>query len=236
MAAVLACGPGAVLSHAPAGQLQGFVDSRERHAIHISVPPGRTPRPRGLIVHRPRALESQDTRQHLGIPCTTVTRTVWDMAATSPPRALRRAFERADGRGWLDRRRLTTLLASSPTHKGAGRIRQLLASGPLPLTEVRSWLEELLMLICSEHSLPIPATNVPVHGYEVDFYWPAAAFVVEADGSDHLDPDQRDSDNERDFALGRAGILVRRYSYKAMGKERKVAEEVLSILTARLSP
>jgi hypothetical protein len=158
------------------------------------------------------------------------------MAAISPPRALRRAFERADGRGGLDRRRLTTLLAASPSRKGAHLIRELLASRPLPLTEVRSWLEELAVLICNEHNLPLPAINVPVLGYEVDLYWRDAAFVVEADGADHLDPDQRDSDNERDFVLGRAGILVRRYSYKAMGREREVAKEVLSILTARLSP
>ena len=70
-------------------------------------------------------------------------------------------------------------------------------------------------------------------GYEVDFLWPAARFVVEADGSDHLDPLQRDRDNTRDITLARAGYLVRRYSSLAMADEAAVVAEVLGILRER---
>ena len=113
-------------------------------------------------------------------------------------------------------------------------IRTLLAESPLPLSETRSWLEELLVFTCREHSLPLPAISVPLLGHEVDFLWPDARLVVEADGSDHLDPGQRDSDNDRDIALGRAGYLVRRYSYLAMGRAESVADEVRAILAERL--
>ena len=70
-------------------------------------------------------------------------------------------------------------------------------------------------------------------GYEVDFLWPAARFVVEADGGDHLNPVQRDRDNAKDIALGRTGHLVRRYSSHAMSDRSAVAAEVLSILRQR---
>ena len=235
MAAVLACGEKAALSHGPAGQLGGFIDRRQRFALHVSVPAGSSPDPRGIVVHRPRSLERVDLTTRIGIPTTTPTRTIWDLATTSAPQPLRRAFERAEGTGRLDRARLAALLSASPSRKGAALIRQLLAERPLPLAEVRSWLEELLVLVCSEHRLPLPAIDVPLFGYTVDFLWPAARFVVEADGSDHLDPTQRDKDNERDFVLGKAGYLVRRYSYRAMGRERQVAGEVRGILAERLA-
>ena len=77
---------------------------------------------------------------------------------------------------------------------------------------------------------------MPLLGYEVDFLWPDARFVVEADGSDHLDPRRRDRDNDRDIALGRAGYLVRRYSYLAMTRAEEVAGEVRGILEERLGP
>ena len=234
MAAVLACPSGSALSHGPAGQLAGFVDRRERFALHVSVPARSHAKPRGIVVHRPRSLLPEDLSARLGIPTTTPTRTVWDLATTFPPQPFRRAFERADGTGMLDRPRLTALLGAAPSRKGAALIAGLLAERPLPLSEVRSWLEELLVLICAEHRLPLPAINVPLLGYDVDFLWLAARFVVEADGGDHLDPSQRDKDNERDFVLGKAGYLVRRYSYRAMGREREVAGEVRGILAERM--
>jgi len=233
LAAVLACGEGACLSHGPAGQLQGFVDRRERLALHVSLT-GNTDRSiRGVVTHRPRNLDAGDTLTRRGIPVTDPTRTVWDLASIWTPTAVGRALARAERCG-LSRRRMAELLSASPNRRGAGVIRKLLAETPLPLAETRSWLEELLVFTCREHSLPLPAINVPLRGYEVDFLWPVARFVVEADGSDHLVPAQRDRDNERDVALARAGYLVRRYSYPAMLRRRDVAAEVLAILRERI--
>ena len=169
------------------------------------------------------------------IAATTATRTVWDLATVFTALQTRRAFEQAEKLHLLQRPRLAQLLEASPSRKGAGTIRKLLAERPLPLAETRSWLEELLMRICRDHGLPVPAVSVPLLGYEVDFLWPAAKFVVEADGGDHLDRAQRDEDNSRDIAFGRAGYLVRRYSSGAMADEDAVAAEVLEILAERLS-
>ncbi len=233
LAAVLACGGGAVLSHGPAGQLQLIVPRRERFALHVSAPNGGTVS--GIVTHRPRNLEPCDTMHRLNIPVTNPTRTVWDLATVLSPLQTRRAFEQAEKLRLLHRARLTELLEASPSRRGSGVIRELLADRPLPLEEARSRLEELLLTTCRDHGLPLPAINVPLLGYEVDFLWPDARFVVEADGADHLVPGRRDRDNERDIALARAGYLVRRYSSRAMGRGRDVATEVRAILAERLS-
>jgi hypothetical protein len=175
-----------------------------------------------------------DTTRRVQIPTTTATRTIYDLASTLPLSPTRRAFEKAERLNLLNRPRLHQLVEASPTHRGNATLKQLLAARLLPLTETRSWLEDLLLFICAEHSLPRPATGVPLLGYEVDFLWPAARFVIEADGGDHLDPTQRDRDNTRDIVLARAGYLVRRYSSRAMGDEAGVAAEVPAILRERL--
>lgn len=234
MAATLACGDGSALSHAPAGQLQYFIDRKEHHGLHISLPSRFHAAVAGVTTHRPRRLEPVDIKIRQGIPVTTPTRTVWDLASIWPPERARRIFERVDGRGNLDRSRMRKLHARSPSRRGAGLIAELLGNPPLPLHLVRSWLEELLFHVCSEHGLPLPEPSTDLLGYEVDFLWTDAKFIVEADGGHHYEDSQRDSDNDRDFVHGRAGFLTRRYSYKAMGRERLVAEEVRSTLVDRL--
>ena len=217
----------------PRGSSPASSTADERVALHVSVNDRRRSQdPR----HRrppPSTLDPTDTTRFRGIPSTTATRTVWDIASTSPPSPTRRAFRQAEKLKLLNRPRLTQLLEASPSRKGAATIRDLLTTRTLPLAETRSWLEDLLVTTCADNDLPIPAVNVPLLGYEVDFLWPAARFVVEADGADHLDPLQRDSDNSRDITLGRAGYLVRRYSSLAMADEAAVVAEVLAILRER---
>ncbi|MCL4287532.1 MAG: DUF559 domain-containing protein [Thermoleophilia bacterium] len=75
---------------------------------------------------------------------------------------------------------------------------------------------------------------MPLLDYEVDLYWPAARFVVEADGGRHVG-EQRDRDNQRDVVLARAGILVRRYSWEALQHREAVAREIGEILVERLA-
>jgi hypothetical protein len=233
LAAVRACGPGAVLSHGTAAQLHWLIDRELRVGIHVSVPGRRAHRVRGVIVHRPTNLSEGDIDCRYGIPVTSQTRTVWDVASTLSPKLAKRAFERARSRDRLDERRLRSLLESDPRHKGARRLRELLGSAFVPLSEVRSWLEDLLANVCSEHGLPMPLVNCPFGDYEIDFYWPAARFAVEADGGDHVG-EQRDKDNARDLATGRAGVLTRRYSSRDMTREDEVAAEVAEVLGERL--
>jgi very-short-patch-repair endonuclease len=233
LSAVLACGPTAALSHGPAGQLLGIVPRRERFALHVSVIDGADRGPSGIVCHRPRCLERRDVITRKRIPVTTVTRTVWDLATVLSPLRTRRAFEQAERLG-LNRERLRSLLEASPSRKGAGVIRGLLGERALPLAATRSRLEEIVLELCCDHGLPLPAVNVPLLDYEVDFLWPGARLVVEADGGYHLGRRQRDRDNARDIALARAGYLVRRYSWAALGDGAAVASEIAAILGERL--
>lgn len=232
LAAVRACGPGAVLSHISAAQLHWLADRDAKRAIHVSVPGRRRRRVPGVIVHRPVDLPARDVDERYGIPVTSQTRTVWDVASSIPPKAAKRAFERARSHDRLDIPRMHELLAADPRHRGVGRTRELLAGSTLPLSVVRSWLEDLIVNVCSEHALPMPEVNASFLGYEVDFLWAEERFAIEADGGDHVG-EQRDKDNARDLATGRAGILTRRYSSRDMRREEAVAAEVAEVLSER---
>lgn len=233
--AVFAGGPGAALSHGPGGQLLGIVGPRERFALHVTVAGRFRRRPAGIVIHRPRNIDPCDFTRRRGIAVTTPTRTVWDLAAVQSPGRTRDTFRQAEKLRLLDRGRLAALLAATPNRKGAGTIRELLGAQRLPLDRTRTWLEDQFVLLCEEHGLPMPLVNAPLLDYEVDFLWPAARYVVEADGGDHLTPEQRDKDNEKDARLQRAGYMVRRHGHAAIRRGREVAAEVLADLEARLS-
>ena len=149
------------------------------------------------------------------------------------PLLVRRAFEQAEKLRVLDRERLGALRSAAPSRRGAAVIGQLLAEAPLPLEATRSWLEEVIAETCRYNSLPPPAINGLVLGWEVDFLWERERFVVEADGGDHLSRRQRRIDNERDAQLGRAGFLIRRFEYYAAVDRDAVAAELALILRER---
>jgi hypothetical protein len=235
LAGVLACGVGAVLSFGAAGQSRGIVSAHQRLAVHVTIPRRAGADPDGIAVHRIRNLDPRDVSTHRGIPTTTATRTVWDLATTMTPLGTRRAFEQAEKLRLLDRTRLAALRGAAPSRKGAGVIGELLADAPLPLEETRSLLEEIVLETCRDHGLPLPAVNVPLLGFEVDFLWEQERFVVEADGGDHLAAGRRDRDNDRDAALGRAGYLVRRYGSAAARARAAVAAELRAVLAERSS-
>jgi hypothetical protein len=155
MAAVLACGDSAAVSFSAAAKLTGLDRSTRLGAIHISVPNCYKRSPRGLIVHRPRSLEPVDLTRRFGIPVTTPTRTIHDLAPSLSPAELRRLFERSEYLDVLDRPRLRELLA------GGGRraLRELLEAEPLPLAAARSGVERIVLSACRTHSLPLPVVN-----------------------------------------------------------------------------
>jgi hypothetical protein len=233
LAGVLACGADAVLSFGAAGQSRGIVSPHQRQAVHVTVPRRSGADPDGVVVHRIRNLDRRDVSAHRGIPTTTATRTVWDLATALSPLGTRRAFEQAEKLRLLDRERLAALREAAPNRKGAGVIGDLLADAPLPLAATRSLLEEIILETCRDHGLPLPAVNVPLLSFEVDFLWERERFVVEADGGDHLAPGRRDRDNDRDAVLGRAGYLVRRYGSTAARARTAVAAELRAVLAER---
>ena len=155
-------------------------------------------------------------------------------ASDVPVGLLQIMVERAEYREELDRARMSELLTGATGRRGLGVLRELLGLESIPLSRTRSALERISLSVCREGDLPIPGVNVPLLDYEVDLHWPAARFVVEADGGQHVG-EQRDRDNEQDVVLARAGILVRRYSLEALKDRGAVGREIREILIERLA-
>jgi predicted transcriptional regulator of viral defense system len=124
LAAVKACGPGAVLSHYAAGMHYGFLDLEDRRP-DVTVAQRRAPQ--GVWVHRTRGLDPFDVRRQKGIPITTPERTLLDLAATLSDRGLRRAMSRAQSLRLTSPRQLASILDRTPARRGASATR---ASSP----------------------------------------------------------------------------------------------------------
>jgi very-short-patch-repair endonuclease len=205
MAAVLACGEGAVLSH---GSAAAAWDLRPlgAGAIHVTVPStaGRSRRT-GLRLHRSRTLAPDDTTTHRAIPITTPARTIIDLARTLTDRPLEKALDRADQLGLIDFAELNT--RPIPLSLQA----QLARYEP---TLTRSEAEEALLGLCDAYNLPRPETNTIIEGEEVDAVWREAKLIVEVDGYRyHRSPTAFETDRARDVKLTLAGWRVLRFTY-----------------------
>ena len=208
MAAVLACGPRAVLSHRSAAKLYGLI--RYTGAIEITAPTQH--RRRGVIVHR-KQLTDRDVTTHWGIPTTTAARTLTDLAGTLSPAALTRAVNEARINRHLSLDDLTPRLRKRQT--------------PRP---TRSKFEDAFRSFCTRHRLPQPEINTFVAGYEVDAYWPAQKLVVEVDGEDyHQD---FEADRLKDADLVEAGLKVVRVTWDRLTRQpRREAARIRRLLT-----
>ncbi|MGH2897591.1 MAG: type IV toxin-antitoxin system AbiEi family antitoxin domain-containing protein, partial [Solirubrobacteraceae bacterium] len=168
MAAVLACGRGALLSHASA---LAHWELRPSSATRIDITvPGRSGRRsrRGIVIHRSTVLPAFEVTVHHGIPVTTVARALLDGAATLRPPSLARAIERSEVLQLFDLTAMRRTLAAHRNHPGARKLeRGLDLYRDDELT--RSELEALMRALCDAHALPRPLVNHVVAGKEVDF-------------------------------------------------------------------
>jgi very-short-patch-repair endonuclease len=174
MAAVLACGPGAVLSHRAAAALWELA-AAPGGPVDVTAPT-RHGLP-GIRCHRCRRLESDDVAVIDGIPVTSIIRTIADLAGILPLQRLRTALEAAQRRELLDFRRLGRVRG----RRGATVLRQALAELHDEAPWTQSGLERLLLEGIRAADLPEPQCNVPVDGFVVDYYWPDHELVVEVD-------------------------------------------------------
>lgn len=178
MAATLACGPYAVLSHDHAAALY-----RLRRAgpgpIHVTAPVAR--RIDGIVCHRARDLRGRPRCVVDGIPVTSIERTALDMAVRLSAVRLRSLLEEMQRRDRFDLRLLDGAIARSSGHHGIGRLRAVLAElADLP-PQLRSGLELLFLEIVRAAGLPEPIVNVVVAGEAIDVHWPEHGIVVEVD-------------------------------------------------------
>jgi very-short-patch-repair endonuclease len=207
MAAVLACGNGAVLSHHTAAALW---DLRRvgSGAIHVTVPgdPGRKRRA-GIKLHRSTTLGPKDVTAHEGIPVTTVARTIIDLARGMSAHDLEPIVDLADQRRLVDFKDLRQ--ANSASLRAVLR-----AYDPAP---TRSALERAFLRLCDKHGLERPETNQIVEGLLVDFVWRDRRLIVEVDGYKyHRAPSRFETDRARDAHLTVHGWRVLRFTWRQL--------------------
>jgi hypothetical protein len=177
MAAVLANGP-AVASHTAAAWLWDISRFRPDR-FHLTVPTKRRQK-REFAVHF-AALQPEDLHVLNEIPVTALARTKLDLAATSRPWQLERAFERSEELQLLDLAALDGVLVRYPLHPGAGSLRGMLSIFRPDPAVTRSNLEKRFLALVRKWGFPVPATNYVVAGMELDAYWEAERFAVELD-------------------------------------------------------
>jgi very-short-patch-repair endonuclease len=216
MAAALACGPDAVLSHLTALALHG-VRPTNQSKVDVTVPGGRADRG-NLRIHR-GVLDPEERTFVDRIPVTSVARTLLDAAAVLNDDQLTRAIEQAERMQLFDLRALERAMARRPRVKGSVRLRRVVAAyrDPAP---IRSELERRFLELVRRNGLPEPAVNSVVAGLEVDFCWRDARLVVELDGrAYHSSPRAFEEDRIRDAGLQRAGFRVLRITYRRLWKD-----------------
>jgi very-short-patch-repair endonuclease len=231
MAAVLACGPDAVLSHGSAAALWGF-GAQQDGLIDVSVPSRRRGRQPGIRVHRRTQAVMNDVAAHEGIPLTLPARTLIDQATRLRPMQLERAVNEADK---LDRVRADVLHASLDDYRGqpgVAPLRKLL--DPLTFRLSDSDLEQLMRPLARSIGLPIPETKRWLNGYEVDFFWPELGIVLEADGLKyHRTASQQRRGLERDQSHLAAGMWPLRFSHWQIKHESTYVRKILRSAVAR---
>jgi Transcriptional regulator, AbiEi antitoxin len=160
MAAVLACGEGAVLSHHSAAALWQILPyPAGEHLVHVTVPRGRAAKRPGIHVRRVKGVQRDETTTIGGIPTTTPARTLLDVTGAVTPRHLEQALAEAERRRLANRTLLLTLLARYPARPGSRSLRALLEDGARPAL-TRSEAEERLLGLVRGAQLPAPDVNV----------------------------------------------------------------------------
>lgn len=231
MAAVLACGPDAALSHGSAAALWGF-GAEQGDLIDVSVPATSRVRLPGIRAHRRTEILLADVSVQEGIPVTSPVCTLIDQALRLRPMQLERAVNEADK---LDRVRADVLRASLEDHPGrpgVAALRRLL--DPLAFRLSDSQLEQLVRPLARASGLPAPETKAWVNGYEVDFFWPELGIVVEADGLRyHRTASQQKRGLERDQAHLAAGMWPLRFSHWQVKHDPAHVRKILRSAVAR---
>jgi very-short-patch-repair endonuclease len=217
MAALLACGEAAVLSHSTAATVvwgcaaidgaQGLVEVTRPAGARMHV---------GIRVHRTSLLPSEVVLRD-ALRVTTPERTILDLAGTTPLAALERLVADAVARRVVRESALLAVLASHPGQRGTSRLRTLLGNGGAP---VRSEAEAHFRRLIRGTGLKAPLVNTRVGRYRVDFLWPAERLVVEVDGlAFHGSALRFESDRRRDAELVAAGYRVIRVTWRRLTAE-----------------
>ncbi len=235
MAAVLAGRSGAALSHRSAGALHGLLRHPPR-MIEVTAPIKR--RIPGIRIHLCQCLEPPDRAVLHRIPCTSVARTLLDIATVADRRQLERALDEAETQRLVTYQEIGELLERSKGRRGAGALRNALNEHEVGTTLTRSDLEERTLAVISDADLPRPLVNADVTGasgrrYQVDFHWPGHDVILETDGHRfHSTPRAIERDRRKEADLTAAGRHVLRSTWRQAVHE---PEQIARMLRAALA-
>ena|SRR5881394_403094 len=237
LAAVLACGPDAVLSHRSAAALWGLREDR-RLSIDVTAPNRRGRIPKGIDAHRDGSLAPIDRTVLCGIPCTSVARTLLDLAAVVPVWELRKAISQAEVLRILEHGAVRQVIKRSQGRRGVARLRMLMDEIHPETRRTRSEMEILFLKMCARAKLPQPEVNPTLNlgGRRTmpDFLWRDAGLIVEADSRRYHDTDSAfQSDREREQRLQLAGWRVSRCTWEQVERESGRLSEVIRCLLAK---
>jgi very-short-patch-repair endonuclease len=227
MAAVLACGDGAVLSHLSAAELWGIRrpvrrlseagGRSEEAAVHVTVPGTSGKRRRnGIVLHRSSTLIAGHCTRQDGIPVTKPARTLADIRPLLSPAQFNAAIREA---------RFLRLPIGDPFDSAQDSATD----------RTRTDLEQEVLSLCRRHRIPQPEVNVKIDRFEVDFLWRAEGLVVEVDGwESHGTRSAFEEDRTRDARLAVLGYEVVRFTWRQLTRDRAaVAKTIRSLLRAR---
>lgn len=227
-AAVLACGGTgvAVLSHRSAAAVWDLIPAPVGPVDITTLKASESTR--AIRVHESRTLAPAEITTHQGLPLTTPSRTLIDLQDVLTPHRLNRTVHRAAHLRLLD----TSTPSPSPGRRSRGLQK---AAAQLTTTDpqiTRTELEDRFLQLVHDAKLPTPRVNVTLHGYEVDFLWPAQRLIAETDGAaTHLTATAFEADRARDADLLVHGYRVVRFTWRQVAYQpRRVAATLGGLL------
>jgi hypothetical protein len=233
-AAVLACGPGAALSHRDAGELDGFYSSRRR-AIDVTAP-GRSRHKSALItVHRPRTLHPDDVTTKDGIPVTTVARTLLDLAEVLKPHQLRRAWNESQRLELFDLKAIRATMARGVGRRGLKPLAALVSEqldAPATKEQFQARFDDEVV---RPFGLERPIYGAPLLGYEIDALYPRERLAIELDSFEFHGRSRaaHERDRVKQLDLQLAGYTVVRLTWSMLNEPAVVATRIQNFLSAR---
>jgi very-short-patch-repair endonuclease len=221
MAATLACGRDAVLSHRSAAELWQL-QRRSGRVIEVTRATGWLG-PRRVALHR-GPLPADERTVVDGIPVTTVPRTIIDLAAVVPRGQLQRALNEIEVRGLVDVLSIADLLRRYPRRPGTAVVRELLADESATRGVPDQRLEERFLAVLEAHDLPRPRLNADLsvrnRFFRPDCLWAKRRLIVELDGrASHGTARAFEKDRERDRLLLTDGWQVMRVTWRQLDRE-----------------
>jgi len=246
MAAVLACGPHALLSHRSAAALLGL-RKEAPETIEVVVPADVVRRPAGIRVYRrvptPAQSGAADGDRHARvlrpwvfdeIPVTAVAVVLVDLATCVEDFELEAAVSEADHRNLIKPKTLRLAIDGLGRRPGAVRLRNLLDATAYELTTTK--LEHLFRALAQDAGLPRPQTQAQLGRSRVDFYWPELGLIVEADSLKyHRTPFTQAADARRDNANVARGLTSLRFTHWHVKNEPDYVRGELRAVAARLA-